>query len=65
MSGRSSFAVMQRVLITRKFYAQLDHIILLTVPARVIVERLAARATNSYGKRPEEVGVRHASRGGA
>jgi len=38
-----------------KFYAQFDHIVLLTVPAAVVVERLAARTTNSYGKRPEEV----------
>jgi adenylate kinase family enzyme len=38
-----------------KFYGQFDHIILLTVPAAVIVERLAARTTNSYGKRPAEV----------
>jgi dephospho-CoA kinase len=38
-----------------KFYGQFDHIVLLTVPDAVIVERLAARTTNPYGKRPEEV----------
>jgi shikimate kinase len=38
-----------------KFYPQFDHIILLSAPATVIVERLAARTTNPYGKRPEEV----------
>ncbi len=38
-----------------KFYAQFDHVVLLAVPAAVIVERLAARTTNLYGKRPEEV----------
>jgi shikimate kinase len=38
-----------------KFYPQFDHIILLTAPAGVIVERLATRTTNPYGKRPEEV----------
>jgi dephospho-CoA kinase len=38
-----------------KFYAQFDHVVLLTVPAAVLVERLAARTTNSYGKHPEEV----------
>jgi shikimate kinase len=38
-----------------KFYPQLDHVILLTAPAQVIVERLATRTTNPYGKRPEEV----------
>ncbi len=38
-----------------KFRSQFDHIVLLTAPAAVIVARLAARTTNSYGKRPEEV----------
>ena len=38
-----------------KFYPQLDHIILLTAPVDVIVERLAARTNNPYGIRPEEV----------
>lgn len=38
-----------------KFYSQFDHIILLSAPAHVIVERLATRTTNPYGKRPEEV----------
>ena len=38
-----------------KFYPQFDHIVLLTAPAYVIVERLAARTNNPYGKRPEEV----------
>ncbi len=38
-----------------KFYPQFDHIILLTAPAHVIVERLATRTNNPYGKRPEEV----------
>ena len=37
------------------FYPQLDTVILLTAPADVIVERLATRTTNPYGKRPEEV----------
>lgn len=38
------------------FYPRFDHIILLTVPAGVIVERLATRTTNPFGKRLEEVG---------
>jgi shikimate kinase len=38
-----------------KFYAQFHHIVLLSVPAAVIVARLAARTTNSYGKHSEEV----------
>jgi shikimate kinase len=38
-----------------RFYPQFDHIILLTAPADVIVERLTTRTTNPYGKRPEDV----------
>ena len=38
-----------------KFYPQFDHIILLSAPAPLIVERLATRTNNLYGKRPEEV----------
>lgn len=37
------------------FYPQLDHVILLSVPDRVIVERLATRTTNDYGKDPQEL----------
>ena len=43
-----------------KFYAQFDHIVLLSAPARVIVERLATRTNNPYGKHPDQVaGVLH------
>jgi broad-specificity NMP kinase len=38
-----------------KFYPQFDEIVLLSAPAVVLVERLATRTTNSYGKRPEEL----------
>jgi shikimate kinase len=38
-----------------RFYPQFDRVILLTAPAEVIVERLATRTNNPYGKRPEEV----------
>jgi shikimate kinase len=38
-----------------KFYPQFDHVVLLTAPAPVIVERLATRTTNPYGKRPEDI----------
>lgn len=37
------------------FYPQFDHIILLSAPAEVIVQRLATRTTNDYGKRPEQL----------
>ncbi len=38
-----------------KFYGQFDHIVLLSAPAQVIIERLAARTTNPYGKHPDEL----------
>lgn len=38
-----------------QFYNQFDAIILLTAPADVIVQRLATRTTNPFGKRPDEV----------
>jgi dephospho-CoA kinase len=38
-----------------KFYPQFDHIVLLTAPAAVLVERMANRTTNPYGKHPDEV----------
>src|SRR5688500_6361866 len=38
-----------------KFYPQFDYIILLSAPAAIIVERLATRTNNAYGKRPDEV----------
>ncbi len=37
-----------------KFYPQFDLVVLLTAPAEVILERLANRTTNPYGKTPEE-----------
>lgn len=38
-----------------KFLPQFDQVILLRAAADVIIERLAARTNNPYGKRPEEV----------
>lgn len=38
-----------------KFYAQFDHIVLLSAPSRLIVERLATRTNNPYGKHPDEL----------
>ena len=37
-----------------KFLSQFDSVILLSAPVGVIVERLATRTTNAYGKRPDE-----------
>ncbi len=38
-----------------KFHTQFDHIILLSAPSETLVERLATRTSNSYGKAPEEL----------
>lgn len=38
-----------------KFYSMFDHIVLLTAPETVIVERPTTRTNNPYGKRPEEI----------
>ena len=38
-----------------KFHAQFDHIVLLSAPLETLVERLATRGNNSYGKTPEEL----------
>jgi shikimate kinase len=38
-----------------KFYPQFDHIVLLSAPAHVLVERLTARTNNPYGKNANEV----------
>jgi shikimate kinase len=37
------------------FYPQFDAIVLLSAPAEVLVERLATRTNNPYGKRSEEL----------
>ncbi|MFE0027288.1 AAA family ATPase [Amycolatopsis sp. NPDC059021] len=37
------------------FYPRFDHIVLLSAPADVLVERLAARTTNPYGKTSAEL----------
>jgi dephospho-CoA kinase len=38
-----------------KFHGQFDHIVLLSAPLETLVERLAARTDNPYGKAPEEL----------
>jgi shikimate kinase len=38
-----------------KFYGQFDHIVLLSAPVSVLMERLATRTTNAYGKHPDEL----------
>lgn len=38
-----------------EFYWQFDHIILLSVPVQVMLERLAKRTNNPYGKHPDEL----------
>ena len=38
-----------------KFYEQFNHIVLLTAPVRLLVERLSTRTSNPYGKQPDEL----------
>ena len=38
-----------------QFLPQFDHVVLLSAPADVLVERLGARTNNPYGKHPDEV----------
>src|ERR1700682_6159921 len=38
-----------------KFYPQFDHIVLLSAPAHVLVERLTTRTNNPYGTKSDEV----------
>jgi len=38
-----------------KFYPRFDHIILLSAPPEVLVERLRTRTNNPYGKHPDEL----------
>jgi shikimate kinase len=39
----------------RQFLPRFDHVILLSAPAAVIVERLGTRTNNAYGQRPDQV----------
>ncbi len=36
------------------FYDRFDHVVLLTAPLSVLLDRVARRTNNPYGKRPEE-----------
>jgi dephospho-CoA kinase len=38
-----------------KFYGRFDHVVLLSAPAPVMMERLVSRTNNPYGKDPEEL----------
>jgi shikimate kinase len=38
-----------------RFHAQFDHIILLSAPAGTVMQRLASRTSNPYGKAPAEL----------
>lgn len=37
-----------------KFYSRFDAVVLLSAPADVLLERIGARRTNSYGKSPQQ-----------
>lgn len=38
-----------------KFHPQFDHIVLLSAPLETLMDRVATRTNNSYGKAPEEL----------
>ena len=38
-----------------KFHARFDHIVLLSAPVETMLERLATRAGNPYGRQPDEL----------
>ena len=38
-----------------KFHDRFDEVVLLSAPTELILQRLASRTSNDYGKRPEEV----------
>ena len=38
-----------------KFYPRFDHVVLLTAPVPVMIERLASRTNNPYGRDPAEL----------
>ncbi len=38
-----------------KFYTHFDHVVLLSAPTPLLLERLATRTTNPYGKHPDEL----------
>jgi hypothetical protein len=38
-----------------KFHSQFDHVVLLSAPVSLLMERLATRTTNPYGKHPDEL----------
>jgi dephospho-CoA kinase len=38
-----------------KFYPQFEYVVLLSAPPSLIVERLATRTSNPYGKHPDEI----------
>ena len=37
-----------------KFYPRFDHVVLLSAPVEIVLERVAQRSTNSYGKSDDE-----------
>jgi shikimate kinase len=39
------------------FYLQFDHIVLLSAPVPLMIERMATRTTNPYGKQPDELAM--------
>jgi cytidylate kinase len=50
-------AAVERAVAVVVFYDRFDAVVLLSSPADVLLERIASRTTNDYGKAPEERGM--------
>jgi shikimate kinase len=53
LNGPGHLVVSGTVANQGRFYDRFDHVVLLTVPLETLLERVAGRGTNPYGKRPE------------
>ncbi|MEU4222496.1 AAA family ATPase [Actinoplanes sp. NPDC026623] len=54
LAGRPELVVSGTVANQGRFYDRFDHVILLSAPLAVLLDRVATRATNPYGKTAEQ-----------
>ena len=54
LAGTHQIAVAGTVANQGRFYTEFDHVILLSAPLEVLLERVRLRANNPYGSAPEE-----------
>ncbi|MEV0730494.1 AAA family ATPase [Polymorphospora sp. NPDC050346] len=54
LAGRAEVVVSGTVANQGRFYDRFDHVVLLTAPLEVLLDRVAARASNPYGKTAEQ-----------